>query len=864
MRNPPLLALCGAFVFACGLSSAAPAADDAPDTLVLYAPDQPDTLKTAGGGAKATVEKTPEGLRIHLDAGKGYPGVFIKPPAPWNLEPYAYVRARVRNVGKHAARIHLRVDNPASAGQNPWNTGTRTIRAGTTEIVQTRMGQIDGRGYPLDKTNVFQLLVFASDPAEDVDLLVEAIEAGGNPNPPADTAFPDAEGRLVRFDAHFDAVALPASNASARRVDGALEVVPHANRDWPGVTLSAPGGVWDLSPFRALSFDLMNVGDRDFDVYVRIDSQPADGGKPLSYTERVATQPGQRTTMTVRLRRQANKAIQLTGMLGQPDGLYASDFDPARTARITLFTNKAPVDQPFRVSAVRALGQYTAPAWATMTAEQFFPFIDEYGQFIHKDWPGKIHDDADLQKYREAEDADLAARPRVPGWNAYGGFADGPRLEATGHFRTAKHEGKWYLVDPEGALFFSVGANCVEDRYNLTSLVGRDGWFRNLPEAGEGAFGKFRVKDGKVGRNNPRRGQPDERYAFSHANLLRKYGPDWAATYIDRVHRRFASWGVNTIGNWSAQSIWSKKKTPYTLTFWHNAPGLKDGQVPFPDPFHPDFPQKLRGGLNATWVAGSHDDPYCIGYFVDNEMPWGGAATLALYALDSSAKQPAKRALFDFLVERHGDLAALNAAWGTTYADVDAFLAAKGTRPATDAAQADLEAFTGLAAERYFQSVRDAIRDAAPHKLYLGCRSVGGAANVAAMAAKYCDVVSYNVYSASVRELSMPGDPDVPMMIGEFHFGALDRGPFWGGLFAVADQAERAEKFKDYVRSALDNPRMVGVHWFQYGDEAATGRPLDAENGQMGMVDVADTPYPELVEAMREVAAELYPRRLKK
>ena len=28
--------------------------------------------------------------------------------------------------------------------------------------------------------------------------------------------------------------------------------------------------------------------------------------------------------------------------------------------------------------------------------EKFFPFIDEYGQFKHRDWTGKTHSDADL------------------------------------------------------------------------------------------------------------------------------------------------------------------------------------------------------------------------------------------------------------------------------------------------------------------------------------------------------------------------------------------------------------------------------------------------------------------------------------
>lgn len=35
-------------------------------------------------------------------------------------------------------------------------------------------------------------------------------------------------------------------------------------------------------------------------------------------------------------------------------------------------------------------------AWTKLSAEEFFPFIDRYGQFLHKDWPDKVHSDADF------------------------------------------------------------------------------------------------------------------------------------------------------------------------------------------------------------------------------------------------------------------------------------------------------------------------------------------------------------------------------------------------------------------------------------------------------------------------------------
>ena len=47
-----------------------------------------------------------------------------------------------------------------------------------------------------------------------------------------------------------------------------------------------------------------------------------------------------------------------------------------------------------------------------MTPEEFFPFIDCYGQFKYEDWPGKIHSDADFAQKIADEKADLKANPR--------------------------------------------------------------------------------------------------------------------------------------------------------------------------------------------------------------------------------------------------------------------------------------------------------------------------------------------------------------------------------------------------------------------------------------------------------------------
>ena len=85
----------------------------------------------------------------------------------------------------------------------------------------------------------------------------------------------------------------------------------------------------------------------------------------------------------------------------------------------------------------------------------------------------------------------------------------------------------------------------------------------------------------------------------------------------------------------------------------------------------------------------------------------------------------------------------------------------------------ELLAFGAKIAEAYFRQTRAALKEVAPRQLYLGCRFAEVNPLVAAIAAKHADVVSFNVYKRSPAETDFAGLTDVPLLIGEFHFGAL-------------------------------------------------------------------------------------------
>jgi hypothetical protein len=304
------------------------------------------------------------------------------------------------------------------------------------------------------------------------------------------------------------------------------------------------------------------------------------------------------------------------------------------------------------------------------------------------------------------------------------------------------------------------------------------------------------------------------------------------------------------------------RRTPYTDDLSFRAPVIEGSTGywgKFYDVFHPEFRANLRQRTESASRT-SANDPWCIGYFVHNEIAWGDELSLALATLASPAKQAAKQVLVADLQSKYRRIERLNDAWRTEYESWE-HLARCTETPDPNHAREDLGVFYDKIADTYFRVIRDELKRVAPHQLYLGCRFAWVNDRAARAAARYCDVVCYNRYTYSVARHRLPGDLDKPMVIGEFHFGALDRGMFHTGLKATRSQQDRANKYTAYVRGALRNPWIVGTHWFQYKDQATTGRG-DGENYQIGFLDICDRPYPEIVQAARAVGADLYRYRL--
>ena len=427
------------------------------------------------------------------------------------------------------------------------------------------------------------------------------------------------------------------------------------------------------------------------------------------------------------------------------------------------------------------------------------PLVDPFGQWIPAKWPGKA---ATLDDLKRAWD--LEAKSLQPGgydYCNYGGYKS-THAKATGFFRVEKIEGKWWFVDPDGHLFLSVGSDCIRPTIETTTRD-RKGVFTDVPPAGLAPM--------------PPWARDRQMTSFYTWNLQRRFGDDWRPKWIDLSIQRLAAWGFNSIGNWSDPTVWAAKRTPYTVPLgdW----GM-EAYMGMPDVYSPEWPKKVDEAARRQ-CAPRKDDPWLLGYFIANEPAWPGREPLVADLILKGADTATKRELQAFLAK------------GDTPARRKEFL---------------LQCFV-----KELAVINAAVKKHDPNHLNLGLRFGGHVDEEVTKLTKSFDVYSLNIYDirpdpARVQKIyELTG---LPVLIGEFHIGTPGRG-LSAGLVQARDQAERGVAYRYYVEQALALPMMIGTHWFQWTDEATTGRG-DGENYNIGFVDVTDRPYAELVDAAKE------------
>lgn len=340
-----------------------------------------------------------------------------------------------------------------------------------------------------------------------------------------------------------------------------------------------------------------------------------------------------------------------------------------------------------------------------------------------------------------------------------------------------------------------------------------------------------------------------------------QYGGDKQA-WIKAVFARLKKWHFNTLGSWSDEDLFGRK-FPYTVTL-----SIGRGN-PWNDVllsvFTESFAQRVRE--NAQKAADTRDDPFLVGYFLDNELPWWGdhgwrsdgqQTLLEKYAL-GGVDDANKEALKGFFEDRYGkDVEAFDQDWGLQLQSFEELEAPVTLEVKTKKQKAVAEDWAGVVAERYFSVAVEALKRVDPHHLVLGARFAGQTPwPVVEACGRHCDVVSVNLYSKSgeVDQALLDNfyaKSGKPLLISEYSFSAMENQSgdpnTKGADVAVDTQKERVDRYNHYAHRLLELPYIAGLHWFEWADESPEGRS-DGENCDYGLVDIHDREYSLLTRA---------------
>lgn len=387
----------------------------------------------------------------------------------------------------------------------------------------------------------------------------------------------------------------------------------------------------------------------------------------------------------------------------------------------------------------------------------------------------------------------------------YGGWL-GERHEATGFFRAEKLGDRWWLIDPEGYRYLHMAVNGVSVGSTPTNL-------RVFPD-------KFGTK---------------EAWRDATLDLLLGAGFNGSGNWSDPATVNSGERKLAYCTSNSFIATYGRQRGKARMGSGHN--DFDRNVLPVFDPefdvFCAEFAQRL---------AATKDDPWLLGHFTDNELPFN------------------RTDLATFLKLEHDD---------PGYQAAVAWLQAQGRDPVNPFPDAVKYAFKGYVYETYLQKVCGAIRQVDPNHMILGSRLYGGdvqARSLLSVAGQYLEVVAVNVYGTWTPNETidrMAGWADKPIIPTEWYAKGQDSGleNITGAGWTVATQAERGAFYQNFCLGLLECRNAVGWHWFKYMDNDPLDTKADPSNrnSNKGIVTCSYEPYTPLIDAMRELNAQAYP-----
>ena len=400
-----------------------------------------------------------------------------------------------------------------------------------------------------------------------------------------------------------------------------------------------------------------------------------------------------------------------------------------------------------------------------------------------------------------------------------------------GFWRTGRYKGRWVMVNPDGNVTLLHGINgVIQDR----------GKIQNTPRTN--ALYDRRFKDVSEW----------SRYA---RDLLVGNGFNF---FSFNGHKEFDN--TEEIYNLGRDAILSEVIIVSMLKRFDRGFDQTKANVCV-NLFDPDYLDYLDA--RAEELAGQYGDrPHFIGYYIDNEIQfrWLRDNKPGIYLKDwlSFACTPDQPRSY---------------AWAQAYAQ--RFMREKyGVEPMLGNITPEMEdAFLQDVCEYYYRTAAAALRKHDPNHLVLGSRIHGlpqQLRQVVSACAKYCDVVSVNLYHVWEpnddffidKFKPWTADSPKPFLISEFYTRdctrVFDGEPYAnageGGGWIVKGQKARGLYYQNFTRKLISYEDCVGWQWFQLTDDDYKGYGWNNK----GVIAPDYKPYEACLKQMAQLHWNIY------
>jgi len=483
--------------------------------------------------------------------------------------------------------------------------------------------------------------------------------------------------------------------------------------------------------------------------------------------------------------------------------------------------------------------------------------VDELGQNKTLEWENKTQSTQEMIDYLRSEYENAKEVDWAEGLSQYGGLKS-MQYEATGYFRVTKDNGIWWLVDPDGYAYFGAGMDCIRP--------GEDGPVNSISPL----FDWLPPKDSEYASawHNVERWSKWEgflmedlwQFTFAEANLIRAFGEKWHDAWLTITKSRMKQWLFNSAGVGGDKRFLEESKFPYVTTLMGYPTTTKQIYRDFPDVFSEEFKQSAKE--YAKQLAEFEGDRCLIGYFMRNEPQWAFAYDLEIAdeLMAVQGEYACKDKFIRILKAKYESLEDFNEAWNLSLSDFEEL-----KKPIVNAsrlsptAKKDLDDFSYQMIREYVRVPAQACRAVDSDHMNLGMRYAFILYPNQAAGKEFLDVFSINTYKIDPTDVikSVADAVDMPVMVGEFHFGALDVGVRATGIIGVENQEERGKAYQYYLEKSAAIPECVAVQYFILNDQMTLGRP-DGENYQIGFVDCCHKPYQPMIEGALRAHSRMY------